>query len=281
MLVCNVCRIFLLALFTLAFNIPVEKLTDLERHRLIGRVKSVMEIKYTLTEKKANAPKDKIVYQKFTKYDENGYMIENIIFVANVEYLISRFTMGADGKPSGWNETTADGTRNLAVNYQVNEKGIIAEAIYEWEDDYKLGAICEYADYYNELIQNELFTKIIYTTEYRGYITGENFIKADGSTSFSLSSKYDPNGNRLELSYFKGDGHLSWISKYKYDRYNNLLESRLFKSNRIAVQSMYKHQFDETGNWVMRREERQVYVNILTAGLERADMVTERTIEYY
>ena len=85
----------------------------------------------------------------------------------------------------------------------------------------------------------------------------------------------------MELSYFKGNGHLSWISKYKYDRYDNLVESRLFKSNRIAVFSTYKYQYDAVGNWVVQREEREVYVNILTAGLERADMVTERTIEYY
>ena len=88
-------------------------------------------------------------------------------------------------------------------------------------------------------------------------------------------------GNRLESAYFHGNGRLSWLTKCKYDRYNNLIESRVYKSNRIAVLSRYNYRFDATGNWVVRNENRKVYVNILTAGLERANTVTERIIEYY
>jgi hypothetical protein len=263
------------------FGIPDKGITDLEQHRLKGSVKSVMEIKYTLAEKTANSPKDKIIFQKFTSYDKSGYRVESILFKESAQFLKSSIMFGPDGRPSGLNEFTVDGTPNLNVIYKYNEKGYISEADYQWADDYITGDFCENTDYYNEIIKNDLFVKVMYTSEYRGYITEEKFIKADGSISFSLVSRYDPLGNRSELSYFHGDGHLSWITKYKYDRYNNLIESRLYKSNRIAVLTKYKHQFDAMGNWTVRSEEREIYVNILTAGLERADMVTERNIEYY
>lgn len=273
--------VFILCLLLPAFIIPKEGLTDLEKHRLKGSVKSVMEIKYTLTDKTANAPKDKLVYQKLTKYDKYGYVVENILYRDGDEFLKSVYTFGSDGKPSVRDETASDGKHNLTVTYSYDKDGNLTEALYLWEKDYVIGEFSEYTEYYNEIIQNDIFSKVVYMLDYRGYVTEEKFLKEDASTSFSLSSKYDPNGNRLELSYFKGDGHLSWASKFKYDRYDNLIESRLFKSNRIAVLSNYKHQYDAAGNWVVQREEREVYVNILTAGLERADMVTERTIEYY
>jgi hypothetical protein len=71
------------------------------------------------------------------------------------------------------------------------------------------------------------------------------------------------------------------MSKHKFDRYDNMIESRVYKSNHIAVLTQYTYEFDPAGNWLVRKEDREVYVNILTAGLDRGDMVTERTIEYY
>ena len=122
---------------------------------------------------------------------------------------------------------------------------------------------------------------MIYKSEYRGYCIEENYLKADSSLSFKFVAKYDFRGNKLESGYYHGNDRLSWMSKYKYDRYDNLIESRVYKSNRIAVLSEYKYKFDAVGNWVIRNEEREVHVNILTAGLERANTVTERKIEYY
>jgi hypothetical protein len=109
----------------------------------------------------------------------------------------------------------------------------------------------------------------------------EHYLKADSTLSFKFVAKYDAHGNKLESGYFHGNGRLSWMTKYQYDRYNNLIESRVYKSNRIAVLSEFSYQFDSSGNWVVRKEKRQVHINILTEGLERANTVTERTIEYY
>jgi hypothetical protein len=265
----------------ISFIIPDPDINDLEKYRLKGNVKSVMEIKYSLTGKEANAAKDKIIFQKYTLFDPNGYETESVLYNNGEQFLLSKIFTGPDGKPVEMSEYKPDGTLNLHVTYNYDDKVNKSEAVYDWKEDHKVGEICENTDYYYEVIQNEIFTKVLYKNEYRGFCTEENYMKADGSLSFRFTAKYDINGNKLEMGYFHGNGRLSWLTKFDYDRYNNLVESRLFKSNRIAVYTMYEYQFDEVGNWVVRREKREVHVNILTAGLDRNDMVTERNIEYY
>ena len=257
------------------------ELTDLEKHRLKGKVKSVMETKYTFSGKPEEMVREKVIYQKSTIFDINGYISEATLYVDGSSFMKSVIVPGNDGRPSGLNEYKPDGTLNLQITYTYDNKGRISEALYDWEQDYLVGEICEYSDYYNEVVQSEPFIKVLYTTEYRGYVTEEKFLKPDGMASFVFTAKYDPRANKLESSYFHGNGRLSWRTKYTYDRYDNLIESRLFKDNRAVVVSRYKHQFDDPGNWTQRIEEREIYITILTEGLEKSNMVTERAIEYY
>jgi hypothetical protein len=275
---------FILILFCVLFagsGLPPGIKNDLEKQRLKGSVKSVMETKYTLAGKDKNAQKDKIIFQKFTSYDIYGYETENRLYHDGTEYLVTSYISGPDGKPAEKKEYKADGTLNVTATFLYNEKGNLTEADYVWENDRQIGEICQNTDYYYEVIQNDIFTKVLYQYEYRGYCTEEQYFKSDGALSFKFINKYDPRGNQLEAAYYHSNERLSWMTKYTYDRYDNLIESRVFKSNRIVVLSTYKHQFDEIGNWTVRREERQVDINILTSGLEQNNMIIERTIEYY
>lgn len=265
----------------IGFAIPVYEINDLEKQRLKGRIRSVMEIRYTLTEEADSALKDEIIFQKYTLFDVNGYENETTIFKDGDEFLTSRYLTGVDGKQLEMNEYNPDGTLNLNVTFKYDDKGFRSEAFYNWAENRKIGEITEHTDYYYEIIQNDIFTKVLYKNEYRGHCTEEHYLKADSSLSFKFVAKYDFRGNKLESGYFHGNGRLSWMTKYKYDRYDNLIESHVYKSNRIAVISKYNYRFDAAGNWVVRNENRKVYVNILTAGLERANTVTERIIEYY
>ena len=278
------CSILFLAVVCGLFfgiSMPSEELNDLDKLHMKGKVKSLMEIKYILDDKTGNGNSENITYQKYTLFDMSGYEAENILFKNGDEFLVSRYSFGPGNKQGGMDEYNPDGTLNLQVTFYYDEKGFRTEADYEWADNRKLGEICENTDYYFEIIQNDLFTKVVYKNEYRGYCTEEHYLKADSSLSFKLVSKYDFRGNKLESGYFHGNERLSWMTKYKYDRYDNLVESRVFKSNRIAVLSKYKYEFDAAGNWIERKEEREVFVNILTAGLERANSLTKRIIEYY
>jgi len=261
--------------------VPSEEINDLEKQRLKGSVRSVMEIKYSLAENSDIALKDHIIFQKYTLFDLNGYEYENTIYKNGDIFLTSNYLFGIDGKQVELNEYNPDGTLNLNVTYKYDDKGFRSEGNYRWSEDRKIGEIAEHTDYYYEIIQNDLYTKVLYMNEYRGYCTEENYLKADSTLSFKFIFKYDFRGNKLESGYFHGNGRLSWMTKYKYDRYDHLIESRVYKSNRIAVISGYTYQFDTAGNWVIRNEDRKVFVNILTAGLDRANTVTERIIEYY
>lgn len=240
-----------------------------------------METRYTLAQEGKEAIKDKVIYQKSTLFDRFGYETENTLFKNGEEFLSSKYIFGYNGKQEELNEYHPDGTLNLNVRYLYDDKGYRSKAIYTWEENRIIGEICENTDYYYEIIQNDIFTKVVYKNEYRGYCVEEHYLKADSSLSFKFVNKYDFNGNRLESGYFHGNGRLSWMTKYKYDRHDNLIESRVFKSNRIAVLSEYDYSFDDAGNWTMRKEKRKVNINILTAGLEQSNILTERTIEYY
>ena len=265
----------------IGFTLPVYELTDLEKYRLKGKVKSIMEIKYAMAEGADKDPKDNITYQKYTLFDLNGYETESVLYKNGEKYLVSSYLSGSDGKQLEMNEYNPDGTLNLNVTFKFDDKGFRSEAIYNWAENRKIGEICDNTDYYYEIIQNDMFTKVIYKNEYRGFCTEEIYLKADSSLSFKIIAKYDFHGNKTESGYYHGNGHLSWMTKYKYDRYDNLVESRVYKSNRIAVISGYDYQFDEAGNWVTRKEDREVFVNILTEGLERDNTLTERILEYY
>jgi hypothetical protein len=275
--------LFSLASFGLfiALIIPETKFTDLNKYWLKGKVKSVREIKYSLSDEGDGARRDKILYQKNTFFNIDGYETQTMLFKNGHEFLLSKYVFGPENKQAEMLEYNPDGTLNLHVSYKYDEKGFRSEALYNWSDNRQIGEKAENTDYFFEIINNDLFTKVIYKNEYRGYCLEEKYLKADSSLSFMFSYKYDFNGNRLESAYFHGNGRLSWLTKFKYDRYNNLIESRVFKSNRIAVISTYKQEFDAAGNWIIRREKRDVTVNILTAGLERANTITERIIEYY
>jgi hypothetical protein len=261
--------------------IPAFVMNDLEKYRLKGKVKSVMEYKYTLGEKEDSATKGKIIYQKYMMFDALGYETQSSLFENGNEFLTSVYTFGADNKQIEMNEYKQGGILNLTVTYKYDKKGFRSEADYNWAENRNIGEITDNTDYYYEIIQNDIFTRVMYKNEYRGYCTEEIYLKADSSISFKIVAQYDFRGNKLQSAYYHASGKLSWMTKYKYDKNDNLLESRVFKSNRVAVLSKFRYKFDGVGNWVIRNEDRTVEVNILTSGLKRENTITERVIEYY
>ena len=264
-----------------AFTSSNTVLSDLDRLTLYGKVKSMMVTRYTVSGKGKNMEKNMVLFQELTYFDIDGFETESAIFKDGKEYLTSRYEFNYLGRQSVSNQYLADGRLNLNIEYLYNSDTLRSEAIYHWSDDRIVEGICEEFDYRYDILVNELFSRVIYKYEYRGYCTGETYLKPDSSVSFNITSKYDFRGNQLESAYFRGNGGLAWMTKYTYDRYDHLIESRVFKDNRIAVKSTYTYQFDDKKNWLSRLENREVFVNILTAGLEQSDILTERIIEYY
>jgi hypothetical protein len=272
--------LFLLALFQ-GGTIPKKGITDLEKYRLKGKVKSMMETRYTVGEGADSLTKDKILYQKYTEFNYAGYESSYILYKDGKPSLSGNFLFGPEGWQTGLDEYRADGTLNAHVVYFYDTKGFRVKARYRWGENREIGDLAENTDYYFEILNSDLFTIVVYKNEYRGFCLQEDYLRADSTLSFRFVSRYDFHGNKTESSYLHGNEHTSWITKNNYDLYDNLIESKVFKSNRIAVETKYTYQFDGQGNWMVMREDRNVNLNILTEGLEKADMLSERSIQYY
>ena len=256
-------------------------LTDLEIYRLKGNVRSVTETRYALAEGADSNATTRVMYQKYMAFDQDGYLVESALYQDGKEFLVSKYSFGPNGKQAEMNEYNGDGSLNAHVLYTYDKKGNRTRADYQWAEQREIGEFIGNTDYYYEILNNDIYTKVIYKNEYRGYCTEEHYLRADSTLSFKFISKYDFRGNKLETGYYHESGRLSWMTKNKYDKYDNLVESRVYKSNYIAVLTHYAYQFDDVGNWTVRSEDREVHVNILTAGLEQGNMVTQRKIEYY
>jgi len=260
---------------------PDSTLTDLEKYYLKGNVKSLMEIRYSKGEGADSNARGKVIYQKYTTFDENGFEMKTVLYKDGGPFLTSTYVFGGDEQQVEMNQYHRDGTLNVNVKFTYDAKGFRTRADYHWAESRQNGDFYGNTDYYYEILNNDIYDKVVYKNEYRGYCLEEHYLRPDSTLSFKFVSKYDFRGNKLESAYLHGSGRLSWMTKNKYDRYDNMIESRVYKSNRIAVLTQYTYEFDAVGNWLVRKENREVYVNILTAGLEQGDMVTERTIDYY
>lgn len=260
---------------------PDYGITDLVKYRLKGSVKSLMETKYTVGEGADSTVVGKEIYQKLFLFNEDGYESAYTLYQNGNPYLIASYTFNPEGPQAELKEYRSDGSLNMTAVYQYDKKGFRVHANYYWGDEREIGDFSENTDYYNEILNNDIYTKAVFKNEYRGFCLEENYLRPDSSLSFKFVNRYDFQGNKLESGYFHGSGRLSWMTKMKYDRYNNMIESSIYKSNHIAVYSKYTYVFDDIGNWTYRKESRKVHENILTAGLEKSDIITERVIEYY
>ena len=257
------------------------QINELEKLKLRGKVKSLMEIKYSVVEEVDSLVNDTIISQKYTVFNESGHKTEAIIYRNGSEIASSKCLFGAFGKQVELNEYDQYGTLYLTIAYKYDDKGYRIEANYDWSGQRRYDENMQERDIGFEVLDENPFIKVTYKNDYRGFCTEEKYLKADGSLSFKYTHKYDFKGNKLEKNYFNSSGKLIWRTTYRYDRNNNMKESKLYRDNRIAVKSTFKYQCDASGNWVSRLEEREVHRNILTAHLDSGSILIERKIEYY
>jgi hypothetical protein len=260
---------------------PGKGITDLEKYRLKGNVKTIMETMYTVGKGADSLTRGGILYQKYTEFNYDGYETSFILYKNEQPNLYGNYIFGPEGWQIGLKENRSDGRLNSQVTFFYDPKGFKVKAKYRWGEDREIVDFEENTDYYFEILNNDIFTIVVFKNEYRGYSVQEDYLRSDSTLSFRFKYRYDFRGNKLECAYFHGDEHLSWMTKYEYDRYDNMIGSRVFKSNHIAVNSTYNYQFDALGNWTYRKEYREVFENILTSGLEKSDIVTEREIKYF
>lgn len=276
--------ILALLIIITAWSLPgqdIEPLTDLERQGLKGKVKSVLESRKSGFIPGENGSEGTVTYMKLSKYNEQGFETEVIIYNNNGKSSRVYFVFDTAGYPVGLNEYTDDGTLWLSVKYQVDKEGNKLQGDYEWLTKGGFDEIREKSELLYEVIDRHPWDKVIYTNDYRGFHLEESYRKNDGNELFKFAYRYNIHGNRSEMIYYNSKGRTSWETKFKYNRDHVLTESTVYKSNRIAARSAYTYSFDANGNWTRRHEKREVVYNILTTSLTGGDFLTERQFEYY
>ncbi len=255
--------------------------SDLQKMKLKGPVRSVMEWKFLMADTSLSMLSDSLMHQKYTQFDPNGYEMEWKQFENGSVSRYAENIFGNNEKQSVQRQYNPDGSLYCEITYSYDKREFILEANYDW---------VEQRGYEENLIKNDFvfvifefypYNKVLYENEYRGYVTREEFVQAGDRLFYTYEHRYDARGNKISMTYFNASGHTSWVTKYKYDRYDNLIASSVFKNSYIALETEYDYQFDEAGNWISRREKRKVYRNILTQSILDGNILTEREITYY
>ncbi len=122
-----------------------------------------------------------------------------------------------------------------------------------------------------------LISRQTYKYDEKGNLIETNSLNDDGSLFGKLTYKYDKKGNRIESSWFNNDGNLDSKHTLKYDEKGNKIEKSRFNKDGILIgQWTYRYTYyDQKDNWTQRIEYE------IENDIEKASVITERTIEYY
>ena len=272
--------ILLMGLF-LNFSFTNYQKTDLEKSGIFGKVKSIRETSYSISNNIENCGEENIVLDYLTSFNLDGNRQKKSEYIDGA--LFSYITYKYDHKNvlAGYDEYNADNSLYLSISYSSDDKGFVTEAYYnrilqKTYDNDRLSIAVEYDKYYQNL-----FTHVSYKNDFKGNVLEEKYFTSEGNLSYKLTYKYDYKYNKVEIKYYNKSGNLSWRKKLKYDSKGNKTESKFFESNRLAMVSEYVYEFDQNANWVKRIETRKLYNNFFATDLNDNTQITIRKIKYY
>lgn len=244
---------------------------------LNGSVKSLTQLENILSPDSTNN-----IIQNSTKlFDNDGKIIELMKFKNHKLFSKIKYHYSDSGNISYCRETNADGSLYLMVKYFYDADGYIKSKIFDrsHQKSYSFDrqeADVEYDEYYSNL-----FTKIQYKCDYKGYKLEEKFLKNNGELTRKLTYKYDYKYNLVELKIYNSKGQAEKRIKYRYNKYNDVFESKTYISNRLALTSTFSYVYDENDNWISRTEKRKLQENLFTTSIDSSDILTQRIITYY
>ena len=228
-------KIFFLLFITLNSFGQIHK-SDLQKLRLIGKVKSIQETNFSGVEKSGKITdeisngKNKYVYdQKGNQILEEGYhpngnlIMKGVIILNEKGNKIETQNYGEDGKP--WHKS----------KYVYDKKGNqIEENVYSNDGSLR----CKFTNAYDNK-GNQI------ESEFHQFHMRE----------FTEITKYvyDDKGNQIERHWYNEDKRLIYLNKYVYDEKGNEVEELSCKADgTIKFKTEYKYTFDSRGNWITR-----------------------------
>jgi len=270
-----------LILMGLMFPGLLSESNDLKKSNLKGKVRSIMEIKYSVKHTDDTILKDSVVSHYFTIYNEKGYKTEITKFEDKEGFTLSRYIFNLEGIPVGMNRYDKFGNLILVVDYVYDQKGYKNTAYLNWpsEDPVVMQEVSN--EFGFNVDGGNLIYRIIYIRQHGGMVGEEVYLGQDSNVLFRNIFRHDFKGMREELDYFNSRGNMSWRTMYNYDRDGKILDANIYKDNRVALELSYQYKCDSMGNWVSRIEDRNLHWNVLTAHLDSNDYIVDRMIEYY
>lgn len=240
--------------------------TELTRLKLIGKVKTIIEIEYKLAR---GLPVHQIKLDKsIFLFNEVGNLIDFSIYDPTSNYnhsnrylydekgnMIEKTKCYSDGKLDSKQINKYDDKGNLIEKKEFNSAGL---HVYKWFFKY----------------------------DERGNEIEQIFNNADGfGVSSKATSKYDEKSNLTEVNLFNF-GELTWKHNYVHDDRGNVIWKGIYKilnnnsdkNNVLDEEISYKYDYDKTGNWIKKTK-------LIMGSPEFPDgfphILTEREIEYY
>ena len=280
--------VYLYSIRTASKSIPQ---TDLVKMNLKGKVKSIIEKTYSVTESSNKPQKNKFRDRTVFQFDINGNMIEKSIYNEKND-LNTKFSVQFDqnGKIK---ETTDYQSYKDFDEYPYPKEGITNKETYEYDGNGKLikkitsganvipngsSGFGGYLEKYEEIYAYEYDTKgnLIQEISADNTTTEDSMDKYNGKTTY----RYDDNGNKTEMAAINLDnGEFRDKATFLYDSKNNLIEECYFNlDGSIRRKQCYK--YDEKNNLVEKSDYNSVtkVLNIIeTSSYDEKENLTEST----
>lgn len=248
---------------------------------LIDSVRSVREIRYSAFDEAGELQRRVISSDRFVTFDFKGNIREVLIYNKGRLYSTLEYNYDEQGRCTSFKETDARDRVYLLVTYEYGEDGwldreIIDRSFQKMYDDQRQEINVEYHEYYKNL-----YTQIEYEYNILNLVTKKRFLKPDSTIDYVHEFTYSIKRYVDRKNYVNEHGDVSWYEKMKNNLSGWPVEVKRFEKSRVVSIKAIEYETDTRGNWISRKETKEIPENIYGDPAQKSTEVTIREIEYF
>jgi len=259
----------------------IDNVGDIQNNKPNGKFVLCYNIKGNLTKRDSYHSDGRLVVNHIYKYDNDGFLIERIVFTLGEMDFGYTFKYDDKGNEIESTSYNSDGNLDYTIIFKYDINGNLVEKIrynsngkfeekskYTYDDkDIKMDGIWIM---YNSDGGIEL--KTVYKYDDRGNEIEINLYQTDGSITEKHKQNFDDNGNIIESISFYPNGNIYSKDTYEFDNNGNQIEMNSYNSNSENVKNdTTEYEYDENENWIKKID----YENKIVS------TIYIREIEYY